>query len=62
MYYLLQKGIHFGEVHWIGESLEQGRKEADLHAEADEDDWHEWRVYEYQYGVEHEIVYTTRQA
>jgi len=63
MYYLQQAGIYFRGVFWIGENLEQGIIEADKHAEADVDDYHQWQVCEYMYGCEkHDIVYETEKG
>jgi len=70
IYFLDKLGIYIHGVYWIGESLEEGIKEADLHAKRDRDDHHEWRVCKYKYspdaynaelvedGLSHDVVYS----
>jgi len=46
MYILERVGVYGQGVFWVGESLEDGIKEADKAAEMDVDDHHEWQVKE----------------
>lgn len=47
MYYLEKRGIYSHGVYWIGESLEEARRQADIAAEKDRDGYHLWAVIEY---------------
>lgn len=60
MYYLEKQGVYSQGIYWIGEQKEQGIIEADLHAKNDDDDYHTWNVYEYNYGFDDEEVYETK--
>ncbi len=44
MYFLYKQAVYVHGVFWIGEDLEQGKKEANHAANRDKDDYHEWRL------------------
>ena len=62
LYYLQKEGIYPQGVFWIGESKQQGIIEADLFAANDEDSYHSWDLYEYNYNSTHieSPIYSTR--
>ena len=62
MFYLQKAGVYLHGTFWIGDDLAQGIIEANEHAEADSDDYHQWQVCEYNYGLEHAIVYETEKG
>jgi len=62
MYYLQKKGVYLHGTFWIGESLEAGIEQANLHANNDSDGYHEWELCEYKYGEDddrNQPVYST---
>ena len=60
-YYLQKKGVQLQGVYWIGESLEEGKDQANLYAKNDVDDYHAWIVFMYVYGTPPVIMYSIRQ-
>lgn len=63
MYYLQKQGMYSQGVYWIGGSLEEACREADLHALRDADNYHDWEVVRYAYeqsstDMIQEVVYS----
>lgn len=47
MYYLEKQGIYSHGIFWIGPSLEEGVRQANIAAMNDSDAYHVWFVYKY---------------
>ncbi len=48
LYYVAKVGAYCHGIYGIYEDLDEAKKLADLAASQDEDDYHEWRVLEYE--------------
>jgi hypothetical protein len=46
-YYIIKSGVYDQGLFWIGSELLKGVKKAIELSKADEDDYHDWNLYEY---------------
>ena len=46
-YFLEKTSVYMHGVFWIGNDAEEGRKQANLAASKDKDDFHDWILYEF---------------
>ena len=47
MFFLYKEGIYGHGVFWFGDDLEKGKQAADVAANLDSDDYHDWVLYEF---------------
>lgn len=64
-FYLYKMGIYGHGVFWIGTDYEEGKRQADIHATQDRDDYHDWQIHEYNEGnltCDETLLYTGKRV